>query len=123
MSRGPESVRSAEVSHWQIVRLCKLLSKFNLTNTLCDVHISGMGVRTISLKDEAYGRLKAARRYPAESFSEVVLRATWPEDTITGRALLALLTLRRGHLRPEELDRIESVTERDTPPEDKWAGS
>jgi predicted CopG family antitoxin len=45
-----------------------------------------MGTKTVSLKDEAYNRLKSARRYPGESFSEVVLRATWPEDTITGRA-------------------------------------
>jgi predicted CopG family antitoxin len=104
-------------------RRYKALRKYHLTNGLCDVHIEGMGVRTISLKDEAYGRLRAARRYPDESFSEVVLRATWPEDTITGRALLALLASRRGHLRPEELDRIESATERDTPPEDKWASN
>ncbi len=81
-----------------------------------------MGTKTISLKDEAYNRLKGARRYPDESFSEVVLRATWPEDTITGRDLLALLASRRTHLRPDELDRIEAVTQGDQPPEDKWAG-
>ena len=58
---------------------------------MCNVHIACMGTKTVSLKDEAYGRLRAARRYPDESFSEVVLRATWPEDTITARGLLALL--------------------------------
>lgn len=81
-----------------------------------------MGTKTISLKDEAYNRLKAARRYPDESFSEVVLRATWPEDTITGRGLLALLASRRAHFRPEELDRIEAVARDDRPPRDKWEG-
>lgn len=82
-----------------------------------------MGTKTISLKDEAYNRLRAARRYPDESFSEVVLRATWPEDTISGKALLALLASRRtAHFRVDELDRIETMKQHDLPPEDKWAG-
>jgi hypothetical protein len=81
-----------------------------------------MGTKTISLKDEAYSRLKAARRYPDESFSEVVLRATWPEDTITAKALLALLGPRWNHLRADELDRTDAFKQRDQPPEDKWAG-
>lgn len=80
-----------------------------------------MPTRTISLKDEAYNRLRAARRYPAESFSEVVLRATWPEDTITAAALLASLRSRREHLEPDELDRLEAMRAADGPPEDKWA--
>ena len=81
-----------------------------------------MATKTISLKEEAYNRLRAARRYREESFSEVVMRATWPEDTITGRALLDLLSARRVHLRAEELDRIDELNQRDKPPEDKWAG-
>ena len=80
-----------------------------------------MGTKTISLKDEAYKRLKAARRYPEESFSEVVLRATWAEDTITAKALLALLSTRRVHLRADELDRIDLVKQHDQPAGDKWA--
>jgi hypothetical protein len=47
-----------------------------------------MRTKTISLKKEAYDRLRVARCFPAESFSEVVLRATWPEDTIAARGLL-----------------------------------
>ena len=86
------------------------------------MHIAQMGTKTISLKDEAYRRLRSARRYPDESFSEVVLRATWPEDTITARDLLALLDARRTHLKPDELDRIESNNPGDRPAEDKWAG-
>lgn len=80
-----------------------------------------MATKTISLKVEAYNRLSAARRYRDESFSEVVMRATWPEDTITGRGLLDLLGSRRVHLRAEELDRIDDLKQRDLPPEDKWA--
>jgi hypothetical protein len=80
-----------------------------------------MGTKTISLKDEAYNRLRAARRYPDESFSEVVLRATWPEDTVTAAALLASLKTRAAHLEPEELDRLEALRNVTGPPEDKWA--
>jgi len=80
-----------------------------------------MATKTISLKVEAYNRLSAARRYRDESFSEVVMRATWPEDTITGRALLDLLSSRRVHLRADELDRIDQLKQLDLPPEDKWA--
>ena len=78
-----------------------------------------MGTTTISLKDEAYKRLKAARRYPEESFSEVVLRATWPEDTITARALLERHSARRGHLGTDELDRLDAAKALDQPAEDK----
>ncbi len=79
-----------------------------------------MAVRTISLKTEAYERLRAARRYPAESFSEVVLRATWPEDTVTAAGLLALLRTSPAWLSDEELDAVEAVKQSDAPPEDKW---
>lgn len=81
-----------------------------------------MATKTISLKAEAYNRLSAARRYRDESFSEVVMRATWPEDTITGRALLDLLRARRVQLRADELDRVDELNRRDQPPEDKWDG-
>jgi predicted CopG family antitoxin len=79
-----------------------------------------VGTKTVSLKNEAYNRLKAAKRYPSESFSEVVLRATWPEDTTTARGLL---DRRRAGPRfsDEELDRIETLKRGDLPPTDKWA--
>jgi predicted CopG family antitoxin len=80
-----------------------------------------MSVKTISLKVEAYERLRAARRYPTESFSAVVLRAGWPEDTITARQLLDLRRKRTRGFSDEELDRIDAVKRRDAPPEDKWA--
>lgn len=79
-----------------------------------------MATRTISVKDEAYKRLRAARRHPSESFSEVVMRATWPEDTITARAFLELHN-RRRFFRDADLARIEAAKGRDKPPEDKWS--
>ena len=48
-----------------------------------------MAIRTVSLRIEAYERLRSARRYPGEWFSQVVLRAHWPEQAITGAELLA----------------------------------
>jgi predicted CopG family antitoxin len=80
-----------------------------------------MGTKTISLKVAAYDRLRAARRYPAESFSEVVLRATWPEDTATAADLLAAYRRGRPYFSMEDLDRIETLKRQDQPPEDKWA--
>jgi len=81
-----------------------------------------MATKTVSLKQEAYDRLRAARRYPGESFSEIVLRASWPEDTTTARALLTAYRAGRPHLSDDELNRIEALKRRDAPPEDKWAG-
>jgi hypothetical protein len=66
-----------------------------------------MSVKTISLKLEAYERLRAARRYPTESFSAVVLRAGWPEDTTTARQFLDLRRMRTSCFSDEELGRID----------------
>jgi predicted CopG family antitoxin len=80
-----------------------------------------MSIKTISLKIEAYERLRGARRYPTESFSEVVLRAEWPEDTVTARELLAFCRARPVRFSSEELDRVDALKRADSPPEDKWA--
>ncbi len=85
------------------------------------MHSACMSTKTISLKKQAYDRLRAARRYPGESFSEVVLRARWPEDTMTAAELLERARTGERRFSDEELDRIEAVTKRDSPPEDKWA--
>jgi predicted CopG family antitoxin len=81
-----------------------------------------MSSKTISLKKEAYDRLRAARRYPSESFSEVVLRATWPEDTVSARELLARMRRNRPWLTDSDLDAIAAIKAADGPPEDKWNG-
>ena len=73
-----------------------------------------MSTKTISLKKQAYERLRAARRYPTESFSEVVLRAAWPEDTVTARAWLELRKTGRRYPSDADLDRIEALKRTDT---------
>jgi predicted CopG family antitoxin len=79
-----------------------------------------MSTKTVSLKTEAYNRLKSARRYPGESFSEVVLRATWPEDTTSAGAFLTLVRATGVRLTPEEIDRMEEAKRLDIPAVDKW---
>jgi predicted CopG family antitoxin len=81
-----------------------------------------MAVKTVTLKLEAYERLRAARSYPGESFSEVVLRARWPEESVTGAQLLARYQQLDPAFTIEELDELESaITEqRARAPEDKW---
>ena len=79
-----------------------------------------MAVKTVSLKVEAYERLRAARRYPGESFSEVLLRANWPEDMLTGGNLLRLYREHGPHFTESQLAAIESAKASDMPPEDKW---
>ena len=80
-----------------------------------------MSSKTILLREEAYRRLCAARRYPGESFSAVVLRASWPETTMTGRALLDICRERGAVFGAAELDRVEAVKRDDAPATDKWA--
>ena len=84
------------------------------------MYTSHMAVKTVSLKTEAYERLKSARRYPGESFSEVVLRARWPEDTLTGGELLARCRERGAHFSESELDAMDALKAADAPAEDKW---
>jgi predicted CopG family antitoxin len=80
-----------------------------------------MATKTISLKIEAYERLKAARRYRDESFSDVVLRATWPEQAVRGGEWLAVCRERGPTFGDEELDRIDELKRSDQPPDDKWS--
>jgi hypothetical protein len=79
-----------------------------------------MATKTISLKIEAWERLRRARRRPDESFSEVVMRAEWPELGVTGEELLSVYGDRGPHLSEDALDRIDEADATDLPPEDKW---
>ena len=87
---------------------------------LCIMHDTCMSTKTISLKLEAYERLRRARRHPGESFSEVILRAVWPNRTLTGAELLELCRNRGPSFSEAGLSAIERAKESDGPPEDKW---
>jgi len=79
-----------------------------------------MATKTISVRLDAYERLRNARRHPKESFSEVILRASWEDAPITGGELLALYAAGGPFLSEEALDRVDELKASDTPPEDKW---
>ncbi|HSW29380.1 MAG TPA: antitoxin VapB family protein [Longimicrobiales bacterium] len=80
-----------------------------------------MSTKTISLKLEAYERLRLARRAPDESFSDVVMRAEWPEVGITARELREVYLAKGPVLGGDALDRVDAALDADHPPEDKWA--
>jgi hypothetical protein len=79
-----------------------------------------MPTKTISLRIEAYDRLSRARRSPDESFSDVVMRAEWPDLGVSGAELLALYERRGAYFSKGTLDRIEEAKALDRPPSDKW---
>ena len=75
------------------------------------MHVACMATKTISLKIEAWDRLRRARKTPDESFSEVVMRAQWPEVGATAHELLAVYSSSGPHLSLEALDRIREAVE------------
>lgn len=85
------------------------------------MHVLCMATKTISLKIEAYERLRRARLAPDESFSEVVMRAQWAEMGVTARELRAIYLQEGATLGAEALDRVQAALDADRPPEDKWA--
>lgn len=55
-----------------------------------------------------------------ESFTEVVLRAEWPDRGVTARELRALYETEGPIFDDEALDRIGEAKSHDQPPKDKW---
>jgi len=85
------------------------------------MHGDHMPTKTISLKLEAYDRLRRARRYAGESFSNVVMRAHWDDEAVTAAEYLRIVRERGPLYTAEELERVEDVKAADRPPEDKWS--
>lgn len=78
-----------------------------------------MPTKTISLRMEAYERLRRAKR-DGESFSDVVMRARWDDVPATGAELLALLRERGPLYSAEELEAVEAVKTETPELRDKW---
>lgn len=79
-----------------------------------------MSTKTISLRLEAYERLRQAKRGTSESFSDVVMRATWPETPLIAESFLAMVRERGPVYGAAELDGIDEAGAADAPPVDKW---
>ena len=76
-----------------------------------------MPTKTISLEIEAYEKLRRAKRFPRESFTEVVLRASIPGSGVTGSALLADFGKSAAAFSDEALDVIDALNKNDRPPD------
>jgi hypothetical protein len=72
-----------------------------------------MSAKSVSLTLEAYERLRTARRWPGESLSAVILRARWPEGTVTARRLLELRRSSTIRLTEDEFDFIDALKQRE----------
>jgi len=72
-----------------------------------------MPTKTISLELDAYEKLRKAKRFPRESFSEVVRRVNIPGLGASGRDLLA----REVFLDEEDFEAIDSLNANDLPPD------
>ena len=66
-----------------------------------------MATKTISLRVEAYEKLRRARTRANESFSDVVMRARSDDQTVTGFEILALVRERGPLYDCDELDAID----------------
>ena len=82
-----------------------------------------MPTRTISVTLDAYDKLSRARRYPSESLTEVIMRATWPEDTITAAELLSRLDSGPAPFTADGLDAVDRAKAEQRAPENKWSSS
>jgi len=65
--------------------------------------------------------IAARQRVMVEVNVDAALRATWPEQTLTGEELLRRCREHGPHLTEAELDRVAETKRSDRPPEDKWA--
>jgi hypothetical protein len=68
-----------------------------------------MATKTITLKIDAYERLKRAKRTPRESFSEVVRRLPMPAGAITAGQYLALARERGALLTEDDARAIDEL--------------
>lgn len=81
---------------------------------------SSMTNKTVSLRLDAFERLRRARLHPDESLTEVVLRAQWPDLGMTAGELRTVYAREGSLFSDETLDRIDEATSGDRPPNVNW---
>jgi predicted CopG family antitoxin len=72
-----------------------------------------MATKTITLEIDAYERLKSAKRFPRESFSEVVRRLPLRSDAMTAREFLEMSRRRGGQLTETDCQIIDEMNASD----------
>jgi hypothetical protein len=82
----------------------------------------GMSSKNISISEDAYLRLRRARRHPRESFSQVIRRSRWDDEAPTAASWLTAFD-DAPVVSDEVLDTLENNQNADRPPEDKWSCS
>ena len=85
------------------------------------MHDMCMATKTISLRLEAYERLRRARRHATESFSDVVMRAHWSDEPTTAGKYLAHVRERGPLYDALGVEAIEELSVTDRPARDKWS--
>ena len=80
----------------------------------------GIGSKNISISEDAYLRLRRARRHPRESFSQVIRRSRWDNEPATAGSWLDAFD-EAPVASDEVLEALESNQKADLPPEDKWS--
>jgi predicted CopG family antitoxin len=75
-----------------------------------------MATKTITLEIDAYERLKSAKRFPRESFSEVVRRLPLRSDAMTALEFLEMSRRRGGQLTETDCQIIDELNASDLPP-------
>lgn len=86
------------------------------------MYVTCMATKTISIDLKAHERLRWARRSSAESFSQVIHRAVWPDQGKTCGALLQVLEEIRP-LPAKAIKHLEKARSEDVFPEDSWSES
>ena len=82
-----------------------------------------MSTKTISVSTPAYERLRRARCRPAESFSQVILRAEWRGETVTAEQLLQVISRNPAAYTVHEIEQVEDAKRVAETPVDKWPGN
>jgi predicted CopG family antitoxin len=80
------------------------------------VYCDTMATKTITLEIDAYERLKSAKRFPRESFTEVVRRLPLRSDAMTAREFLEMSRRRGGLLTEADCQVIDELNASDLPP-------